>query len=296
MRFLVIGAGGAGRFHCEKLLKLGQDVYLYDIDVDRAAAMASATGAKPYIVDTEGNFDCAVVAVPANRHREVVDEQMARGRKVVCEKPLALTSADAQALADYPRDTLFIAESQAYSGEDSLGVKRMAENIEAGEFGWPVCLSLRCMTAFKPQPWFDDLGVGGGAFIEGGIHMLTVARVLFGEACRWQASVRCFSQQSGPDTGVFLIDYEDGHQLMLQIAWGVQGCVAGTCAPLGGQFGLFGPRKCLPWWPGDNHEAMWRHLLKCLTGEAKPVATLDHAAGAVADAWKCYGAAGVAPL
>ena len=39
--------------------------------------------------------------------------------------------------------------------------------------------------------------------------------------------------------------------------------------------------------------AMWNHLLKCITGEAEPVATLHHAAGAVADAWRCYEAAGV---
>lgn len=296
MRFLVIGAGSAGQFHCETLLSLEQDVYLYDEDVDRAAALATSTGAKPYIVDTEGEFDCAVVAVPANKHREVVEHHIVRGRKVVCEKPLALTGHDAQVIARYPADSVFIAESQAYAGDDSLDVKRMAENIEAGEFGWPVCLSLRCMTKYRPQPWFDDLGVGGGAFLEGGVHMLTVARVLFGEPCRWFGSTRSFGGGSGPDTGVFVVDYEYGHQLMLQIAWGVEGCLAGTCAPLSAQFGLFGPRKCLPWYPGDNHKAMWQHLLKCLAGEAQPVATLDHAAGAVEDVWKCYATAGVAQL
>ena len=61
----------------------------------------------------------------------------------------------------------------------------------------------------------------------------------------------------------------------------------------GGVGGLIDAQEARSWWPADNHSAMWNHLLKCITGEAEPVATLHHAAGAVADAWRCYEAAGV---
>ena len=169
----------------------------------------------------------------------------------------------------------------------------MRDRIAAGEFGQPVLWRVCAMTKWRPQEWCDDLSVGGGAFIEGGIHILTTARVLFGEAMRWQGSVRCFSGGTGPDSGTFIVDYEAGHQLTLQIGWGTEGCFAGDCEPLANSAGLFGPKRCEPWWPGDDHDAMWTHLLKCIRGEAEPVASLEDAAGAVKDAWQCYKAAEV---
>jgi len=290
MKFLVLGAGGAGAIHCRVLTKLAQEVCVYDPRTEQSKPLAKETGVVE-VQDAEGDYDCTVVATTCNLHRELVERELKAGRKVVCEKPLALTAEDARAIAALP--DVFVAESQAYCEEDGLGVRRMATAIEAGEFGWPVFLRVCTMTTYRPQTWCEDLAVGGGAFIEGGAHMLAVARILFGEAKAWFGSTRSFSGGTGPDTGTFVVDYEGDHQLLLQIAWGVRGCLTGACQPLNTSFGLFGPRRAEGWWPGDNHELMWRHLLKCLQGDVEPVATLDHAAGAIEDAWKCYEVAGV---
>lgn len=296
MNFLVIGAGGAGSIHTQELLSRGFRVGVYDRDPAKARALAGRTDAIIAQSD-EGSYDCAVVAVPANAHFEVVQRQIALGRRaVVCEKPLCLRPHEAETVTEVAATSttnLLIAESQCYSEDDGLGVARMRDRVQAGEFGQPVLWRVCAMTSYRPQAWFDDLRVGGGAFIEGGVHVLTAARVLFGEAVRWQGSVRCFSGGTGPDSGTFLIDYADGHQLTLQIGWGTEGCFTGECKPLPNSAGLFGPRRCEAWWPGDNHSAMWDHLLRCIQGEVNPVATLAHAVGAVYDAWECYRAAGV---
>lgn len=293
MNFLVIGAGTAGANHVRQLTTLGQTVSVCDVDCAKAEALAAQTGATA-VREASCDYDAAVVAVPAAMHYETICGQLELGNRVVSEKPLCLAAWEAQHLAGEVADgNLFVAESQCYGGDDGLDILRMRDRIAAGEFGpeilWRVC----AMTRWRPQAWCDDLYYGGGAFLEGGVHVLTTARVLFGEAVRWQGSVRCFSGRTGPDTGTFIIDYAAGHQLCLQIGWGTEGCFSGECEPLENSAGLIGARRCEAWWPGDDHAAMWRHLLACLRGEAVPVATVADAAGAVADCWRCYEAAGV---
>jgi len=293
MDILVIGAGAAGNIHVGELVRRGCTVGVHDTLPEKAEALAARHGARA-VVDTVGDWQAVVVAVPAANHYAVIMEHLQAGRQVVSEKPLALTAEQARQLAGAATSRqLYIAESQCYAGADGLDVQRMRSRIASGEFGdavqWRVC----AMTKWRPQPWCDDLYFGGGAFLEGGSHVLTTARVLFGDAVRWQGSVRCLSGGTGPDSGAFIVDYERGDQLLLSIGWGTEGCFEGECEPLANSFGLIGARRCEEWWPSDDHAAMWGHLLKCLAGEAGPVATVHDAAGAVEDCWRCYETAGI---
>lgn len=289
MRFLIVGAGGAGNIHVRELTGRGLDVAVWDTNTQKAAALAEATGAT-LAEGPDVEAEVAVVAVPACSHVDAVVEQFEFGRqRVVCEKPLALLADDAEYLVSLYGSRLLIAESQAYAGEDCLALLRLREEVRAGYFGdGGVSWWVRAMTSYRPQAWCNDLAVGGGAFLEGGIHVATVARVLFGEATGWFGSVRCLSGGTAPDTGTIVIDYEGGHQLVLQLAWGTEGAFSGECPPVGGGAGLIGAKRCLTWWQPDNHHVMWTHLLRCLRGEAEPVARVEDAALAVGDVWKCY--------
>lgn len=292
--WLVIGAGAAGSIHVRQLLARGYAVTVADADPARAQALAQAQETGATAGDLEGEFCGAVIATPANTRLPLVERALQLAEVLVCEKPLALTAEDAQEIAAMAPGRVYIAESQCYGGADGLEVRRMADRIAGGEFGRPVLWRVNAMTKYRPQSWCTDLSVGGGAFMEGGVHVLTTARVLFGEAVKWQASVRCFSGGTGPDTGTFLIDYERGDSLALAISWDTEGCFTGECPTLQCAAGLVGAARCLPWWPPDNHTAMWDHLERCIEGNDEPVATMQHAAGAVADVWRCYATAGIA--
>jgi len=243
------------------------------------------------IGELTGQYDGAVIATPARTRLPLARQALEIADIVVCEKPLALTTEDAQTIAQLAPERMYVAESQCYAGADALDVRHMARSLQGGLLGRPVLWRVNAMTSYRPQSWCTDLAIGGGAFLEGGVHILTTARVLFGKAVRWQASVQCFQGGTGPDTGTLLVDYESGDSLALGIAWGTEGCFTGACQPLPSGAGLIGPEKCLSWWPPDNHAAMWTHLERCFKGEDTPVATLEHAAGAVADVWRCYAAA-----
>jgi predicted dehydrogenase len=263
-------------------------VQIHDTDAAKAAHLAQeygATAVPTRCTIDPATYDVAVVAVIPSEHYPVALEQVRMGKKVVVEKPLCLLPEHATPLGQEPG--VYIAESQAYGN----GFAALRERL-AYVCGSPVIWRACYMTPYRPQDWSYDLNIGGGAFMEGGIHMLTCARALFGMAVNFQGSVRSFAGGTGPDSGTLLVDYERGDQLCLQLGWGTSDCFAGA-GTLPNSVGFYGPRSVLPWAPADDHSAMWDHLLQCLEGDAEPIVTAEQAAGAVGDLWWCYEAARV---
>lgn len=232
--------------------------------------------------------DITVVAVPTQYHYQYIRLLLDDGRTVVSEKPLCLYPEQAAEVAGTSGGRLYIAESQGYGADQTA----QREQVRGGYYGDEVLWRVAAMSPYKSQAWSYELYQGGGAFLEGGAHVATVARMLFGKAVNWQGMFRCFAGGSGPDTGQLAIEYEDGDMLSLQICWGTAGCWSGACKPLPNVAGLVGSVRCASWWPGDNHAAMWDALLPAIEAGTQPLVTADDAAGAVADVWRCYRAGG----
>lgn len=293
MQALVIGAGAAGGIHVRELLGRGLNVSVWDIDADRAAKLAADTGAT-VAADPEVACDLSVIAVPTAWHIDHIWTQLelGDGRAVVCEKPLVLTADEARSLdgigaVDLAR--LYIAESQAY-GNKLIETKGM---IDAGILGdGPVMWSLALMSAYRSQPWSYRLREGGGAFLEGGAHLCTVAAYLFGESERHSGE---FIGHIGdaPDTGTLTIRYKAGHILSLEIGWGTHELHAGLSKPPANRCVLIGSEKVMPYMTGDHHSAMWEQLLPAIRDRRPAFVTPAHAAQAVCDVWACYEAGGV---
>ena len=284
----MIGAGAAGTIHAKLLSERGYRVAVYDAQGGRAARLAreiDGGATADYLTDA----DFTVIAVPTAAHYEYARTLLDAGRVVVCEKPLTLYPEQAAELVQSGDGRLYIAESQGYGADQ----QQQQAAIEGGRYGRPVMWRVCAMSAYRSQEWSYDLHTGGGAFLEGGAHVATVARMLFGQAVAWHGAVRCFAGGSGPDTGQLIIEYERGDMLTLQIAWATADCWSGQCRPLANSAGLIGPQQCTTWWPGDNHAAMWDALLPAIAEGRQPLVTAAHAAGAVADIWRCYRAAGV---
>jgi len=108
LRIGVIGAGIMGADHARILDTLvpGADVILIsDLDVDRAAAVASAisgceaTGDAWHLIE-DPDVDAVLVASSDATHVGYVQACLAARKPVLCEKPLAPTAAECRALVD----------------------------------------------------------------------------------------------------------------------------------------------------------------------------------------------------
>lgn len=102
LRLAVIGGGHLGRIHARQLARR-PEVELAAV-VDPVAEVRQALAAElgcPALADPrdlDATVDAAIVATPTRNHTEVALEQLAAGRHLFVEKPLAATAADAARL------------------------------------------------------------------------------------------------------------------------------------------------------------------------------------------------------
>lgn len=96
---VVIGAGSIGRRHALNLTALGAKVDVMDPQEERAREVVAATAA-PFDLDALGSYDGVVIASPTIFHREQVEQAARFELPMLVEKPLAMSTSEADALAD----------------------------------------------------------------------------------------------------------------------------------------------------------------------------------------------------
>ena len=145
----VIGAGMAGRAHAHGYRSAGtvfspglppvRLVSVADINEELAADTARRYGFErsdtswQAIVKAD-DIDVVSVVVANHLHREVVTELAAAGKHVLCEKPLAPTSADAQAMIDAV-DAAGVVARVGFTFRRTPGIAAARQVIESGELG-----------------------------------------------------------------------------------------------------------------------------------------------------------------
>jgi predicted dehydrogenase len=101
-RLALLGAGIMGTNHARVSAQLrdAEIAYVIDADMDKAAVVAAACGAKA--VDdwraVADDFAAAIVALPSELHAEVGIALVEAGKDVLIEKPVATSVADGEAL------------------------------------------------------------------------------------------------------------------------------------------------------------------------------------------------------
>src|SRR5512147_210606 len=105
LRVAVIGAGYWGPNLVRNLNEApGADpVAVADLSPERLEAIHKRFPAVRITTDhaslfNDRNVDAVCIATPVNTHRRLVEEALAAGKHVFVEKPLAATSADAEAM------------------------------------------------------------------------------------------------------------------------------------------------------------------------------------------------------
>jgi myo-inositol 2-dehydrogenase/D-chiro-inositol 1-dehydrogenase len=100
----VIGAGGMGTRHVENLsrfVRAAQVSAVYDLDGQRAAQAADIAGGAavlndPYALIRSPQVQAVLIASPDSTHLEFVLACLQEKKPVLCEKPLAVSAADAE--------------------------------------------------------------------------------------------------------------------------------------------------------------------------------------------------------
>ncbi len=197
MKIAVIGCGFFALNHLHGWADIdGTDVVaICDIDPERLALVGDQFGiARRYssaeALFAEGGFDAVDIATTVSTHRALVEMAARHGVHAICQKPFASDMVDARAMVSAFEDigkTLMVHENFRWQS----AVRRVITDLRADVIGTPFFgrVSFRSgYDVFSGQPYLAE----GERFIieDLGIHILDIARALFGDVTRLAATTK----------------------------------------------------------------------------------------------------------
>ncbi|MCE3283995.1 MAG: myo-inositol 2-dehydrogenase 2 [Steroidobacteraceae bacterium] len=269
-RIGLIGTGYIGRAHAIALRSVGTvfpDVeppvleLVADTDAARAETAARELGFRrstgdwrTLVVDPE--VDVVVVCTPNHLHRDMALAAIAAGKHVSCEKPLALSAADAREMAR-AADTAGLCHLVGFNYAVNPLLVTARELIASGEIGEPIGFHGRYLEDYLADPglaftWRCERALAGaGALADLGTHLVDLAHGLLGDIARVAARLTTvIGERREPVSGrARRVENEDCAQVLVEFANGVPGVVdvsrVATGYKCGLAFDLFGTRGSL---------------------------------------------------
>ena len=196
---------------------------------------------------TDPSVDIVYVATPHALHHANVRLCLANGKAVLCEKPFTLNGAQAH-------DLVHLAREQRLVLMEAMWTRFLPALIECrrrvadGTIGEPRFLvaDFGFSKAFDPRHRLFDLTMGGGALLDVGVYLASLASLFFGQPARIASQARI--GQSGVDEdAALLFGYAGGRFAQLTAS------IATTTPQEATLFGSAGSiRLHAPWWKADH--------------------------------------------
>jgi predicted dehydrogenase len=145
------------------------------------------------------SIDLIDVCLPPHLHADAVTKSLDAGKFVLCEKPLALTAAEADALARCGGNRLMVAHILPFFNEYQL----LCDAVRTGRFG--KLLGGHFKRVIGPPNWipdfYDPLRVGG-PLVDLHVHDAHLIRMLMGMPTSAHSSKRMHHDSKGQATQV----------------------------------------------------------------------------------------------
>lgn len=135
------------------------------------------------------DVDAVIIASSTSTHVPFIGEAFVAKKPVLCEKPLALSSADAATLVMLRQklDTSYF--QMGFMRRHDAEYKRVKSVIESGEIGDPISFSAISRDARRTS--LEYALESGGMILDLGIHDIDLARFLMGEVLAGTAMTTC---------------------------------------------------------------------------------------------------------
>ena len=259
VRVGIIGCGGiANGKHMPSLKKIPQVemVAFCDLIEERAAKAAKEYGVPDAAVYTDyrellerKDIDVVHVLTPNKQHSFITVDALESGKHVMCEKPMAINSAEAQKMLDAARRTgrkLTIGYQSRFRPE-SQHLKRLIENGDLGEIYYAKAMAVRRRGVPTWGVFLDAENQGGGPLIDIGTHALDLTlwemnnyepAMVVGSTYRKLADTENAANPWGPwdpkkftveDSAFGFIRMKNGATISLDASWALNTLRADDC-------------------------------------------------------------------
>jgi len=211
LRVGLIGCGNIGiNGHLPAYVQMAEAelVAVCDVRPERAEQAAAACGATPYgdyrhLLD-RADIDAVDLCVPTEEHAHLAIAALDAGKHVLCEKPIARTLAEADAMiaaAARAGRTLMIGHVRRFDHRYAE-IKAL---LDAGQVGEPVFVrrAERQRLPFPAEAWYWQRERGGGVILDIGVHGTDLLRWYFGREAIEVYAVGRRVRETARQTGSF---------------------------------------------------------------------------------------------
>ncbi len=221
-KFAIVGCGRIAERHAQYISNLATLVAVCDVKQERASAFSKRYGCQPYtdldeLLSKEKNVDVISVCTPNGLHAEHSIKALKAGKHVLCEKPMAITSKDCDAMireAEKAQRRLFIVKQNRFN-PPIVALKKV---IDEGWLGKIVDVQLNCYwnrdaAYYKQSDWKGTKKLDGGTLYTQFSHFIDLLYWFVGDVKSVQASL-ANTLHSGiiefEDTGIVLLKFANG--------------------------------------------------------------------------------------
>jgi predicted dehydrogenase len=213
----LIGAGGIGRTHADRLLHHADCTLAAIADPTEAGRDFAASVNVPWFAQPDTLLDAvkpgaALVATPNATHAAIGLACIARGVSLLMEKPITDTLDDGERLcaaAEAAGVPLLVGHQRRHS----LRVRTAKAWVDAGRIGRPLAAHAMA-TWLKPDDYFDVAWrrePGGGPVLINLIHDIDILRHLLGEVTQVQAATSSAARgHAVEDTAAVMLRFAGG--------------------------------------------------------------------------------------
>jgi predicted dehydrogenase len=248
VRLLIVGTGGMANSHAEHFGRIDGVELVAGVDTrpDALAGFRARHGIPHGFAAVDeaiawGQFDAAAVVTPDPAHFPTTMPLLAAGKHVLCEKPLATSHADAQAMADAAARA-GVVNMVNLSYRNVAALQQAALMVREGAIGTVRHFEASYLQSWLTQPawgawreqsqWLWRLSSAHGSkgvLGDVGIHILDFATFVAGQDV---AEISCrlatFDKAPGGRIGEYVLDANDSATMQVVLANGALGTVAAT--------------------------------------------------------------------
>lgn len=230
---VIIGAGDMGARHARHWAEAGARVVaVCDPDVARADAVAAPLGAEAHATPEEvlerDEVQTVSVCTPTHLHVGFTVAALDAGKHVLCEKPVALTLADAYRMKE---------AAKRNGRELRIGFMRLFDPayhqlLEMhARIGAPVLAQATIAAGLRPKRLMHDARANGGPIIDMCCHLFNLWETMFGSQAEVVSARGYTFSQDRPELAAITykaldsvhltLEYPSGAVGHVQVSWGL---------------------------------------------------------------------------
>lgn len=221
LTFAILGCGVAATIHADAINQLEGAALkgVFDPNISSRETFSQKYNITPYNTFDEllndGEVDIVCVCTPSFLHAEQTIAVLNSGKHAVVEKPMAMTSKDADAIIKTSRDTgkLVTVISQIRFSPD---VQKIKDLLNENAFGKISLCSLsmnyyRTPEYYSCSNWRGSMTLDGGVLMNQGIHGVDLIEYIVGPVKEVKGKTATLVHNiEAPDTAVAMLEFECG--------------------------------------------------------------------------------------